>query len=556
MSTSAQDRIFPFKFTNSQTKTALVAGGAGIVGSNICESLLSLGFSVICIDNLTSGEKSNVESLVNSPNFSFVKADINSPSFILPEEVKVDVIFHAAGLEEFSINKNLSLETLLVNSLGTRVLLEIAKVKKAKFIFVSTAELYSGAFSSTSLKYYFGKNPQDESTFTHNEAKRFAEALVFEYFKQYNLDALIVRIKDVYGPKMNLQAEGVVNKLIKETIEERKLTIAGDGLKTINPTFISDVTRGIIKATQEGSSGEIYNLVSPEKITVANFAQTLNQVVGGLQIFYKKGLEDMEIPYHQLDLSTTIEKLGWRPIVNLADGVYETLNYFTKKAAPEQKKAPIPIFSPAEAVSKKAEKPRIASSLHRHLRLIIFISSLALILITVVYPGSALLINTFQGNSNFEKSIDGLEADDIASSKTQAEKSEKYYQKASQNLNNLKWLLQIFIEREKLSALSDFYFGGEKISASEVSAAQALTTLSQEGSKEEIISEADLNKFLLDIKALAQEAEIKLEMGSTKLDSIETSKLPNSLLDDASKFREGKSILEDIIKQLLNSTNT
>src|SRR3972149_9474131 len=186
MDNSARERIFPFTIKKEedpasvrQGKVALVVGGAGFLGSYICEQLLSQGFSVICVDSLTTGSKENVEHLLSSPNFSFVKDNINSPGFSLPERIKIDVVFHAAGLEEYSIDEELSLETLLVNSLGTRVLLELAKSENAKFIFISSAHLYSGIFSSTSLKYYFGRDSASESLFTNHVVQSFVGGFVF-----------------------------------------------------------------------------------------------------------------------------------------------------------------------------------------------------------------------------------------------------------------------------------------------------------------------------------------------------------------------------------------
>src|SRR3990172_12665630 len=120
MNDSARGRIFPFEIKKTEGKTALVVGGAGFLDSYISDQLISHDFSVFCVDNLTSGRKENVKQLLDNPNFSFIKADINTPGFNVPEEVGIDIIFHAAGLEEFSVDKDLSLETLLVNSLGTR----------------------------------------------------------------------------------------------------------------------------------------------------------------------------------------------------------------------------------------------------------------------------------------------------------------------------------------------------------------------------------------------------------------------------------------------------
>ena len=571
MDNSARERIFPFTIKKEedllasrqgglagrQGKVALVVGGAGFLGSYICEQLLSQGFSVICVDNLTSGDKENIGHLLSSPNFSFVKDNINSPGFSLPERIKIDVVFHAAGLEEYSADEELSLETLLVNSLGTRVLLELAKSENAKFIFISSAHLYSGVFSSTSLQYYFGRDPASESLFTHNEAKRFAEALVFEYYKNYGLFAQIVRVKDVYGPKMNLQAEGTINGLIKEVVYSSKLTIFGDGLKTLNPTYITDVSTGVVKASLVGGKGEIYNLVNPEKMTVNSLAQMIKQVAGSVEIVHKGESEDLDPPYHQLDLSTSFEKLDWRPKVGLPDGISETINYFRRNKEEIEKKPPQPLFILNQVgPTGQSRKQGMKKTLFPHVRLTIFLASLTLILITVVYPASALVLNTYRANKNFKSAIANLEADRVGASQVKAKVAESSYQRASQNLENLRWLLQIFLDRSRITSLNEFYFAGENLSASTFYTGTALDILINQASQDKKISDEELKKYLLEIGQNAKEATKKHDLAHATLNSLEENKLPSSLKDDLEAAGEGKLLLEQILQELSTSTGT
>lgn len=555
MSESAQERIFPFLIKKTEAKTALVAGGAGFIGSHICDQLIYQGFSVICVDNLTSGSKDNIKHLLDSSSFAFVKADINSSTFSVPPELKIDIIFHAAGIEEFSIDKNLSLESLFVNSLGARILLDLAKAKGAEFVFISTADLYSGVFSSTSLKYYFGKDPKSESTFTHNEAKRFAEALVFEYFKKYDLPALVVRVKDVYGPRMNLQAEGELNRFIREVTNNKKLIISGDGLKTVTPTFISDISTGIVKAALVGSKGEIYNLVNPDKITLNSLAEVIKQVVGGVEITHKSASDDLEPPYHQLDLSTSLEKLDWRPKIGLADGVSETIAYFRRGREDTQKKTSQPLFlKPQSGSSRKTEKGKKGAFLYSNLRIIIFLASLALVAITIVYPGAALMFNTNQANTNFKEALQNLEVDRVKESKDQAQKAEFSYKRAAQNLQNLVWLLQIFAERDRLTTLDEFYFIGEKLSGATLSTASALEVLINQTSIKTEITEVQLQEYLQTIGDNTQEAKLKLNLVTSSMTTLEEDKLPNALIDDLNAMKESKLLLEELVGELSSST--
>ena len=151
MSDTARKRIFPFELQKSGAKTALVVGGAGFLGSFISEQFISQGINVVCVDNLTASAKENVRSLLNNDDFSFLRADINSSEFKVPDNVKIDIIIHAAGVEEFSTDKELSLETLLVNSLATRLLLELAITTKANIGFVSSAILQRVACTLTAI---------------------------------------------------------------------------------------------------------------------------------------------------------------------------------------------------------------------------------------------------------------------------------------------------------------------------------------------------------------------------------------------------------------------
>ncbi len=554
MKDAAQAKIFPFEVNKNESKTALVAGGAGFVGSFVCEQLISQGYWVVCVDNLTSGNKDNIKHLLNTPGFTFVKADINNPEFSIPNEINLDIIFHAAGLEEFSVERDLSIETLLVNSLGTRVLLEMSKVREAKFVFISSADLYSGVFSSTSLKYYFGKNPENESTFTHNEAKRFAEALVFEYFKNYDITAVIVRIKDLYGPKMNLNSEGEVNKLFKQVINDAKIVILGDGLKTLNPTYISDAVSGIVKAGLVGAIGDIYNLVNPEKVTLISLAQVVKQVLGNINISNKGDSEHLDIPYHQLDLSTSTQKLDWKPTIGLADGISQTVAYF-RKPQEEQTNLQHPPTKPL--FIETAQKTNMNKSRKipwlSHVRLIIFLAALALVVLTIIYPGGALVLDTYLANNSFKESIKNLEVDRVVISQEKASESEGYYKRAAQDFQTLNWLTQIVANREKLKAIENFYFIGERFSKATNATSKSLDTLISI-SNVGVTSGEETQEAVKKIKSDAVEAKKQLDLGSSNLSTLNQEKLPNSLIDNLEEFKKAEKILDEVITQLLNST--
>lgn len=270
-------------------------------------------------------KKKNLKEVLTSPNFTLVEADLNDPKFSLPEGVKIDYCFHLASIEDY-LNKGLSLDTLLVNSLGTRQLLEIARSQTAKFILVSAADLYSGAISSSSLRYYFGSTNEQEAVLSAHEAKRFSEALAFEYYKKYKLQLTIIRLKDAYGPRMNLDRGDQISNLFKKALAKETLEVEGDGLKIINPTFVSDIVFGLIKASVGDFSGEIFILVNPEKITLESFAQTLKLVAGPLEIEHTREKESFDFNSQHFDLENTKEKLGWKPKVTLAEGISSVIH--------------------------------------------------------------------------------------------------------------------------------------------------------------------------------------------------------------------------------------
>lgn len=316
---------------------AVVAGGAGFLGSHLSEALLAQGFRVIVLDNYTTGRETNLQSVLGHRDFSYKVGDINSG---LPNLPRVDYIFHLAGVEEYINGTDVSVETLLVNSIGTKNLLELARVSQAKITLVSSVDLYSGILSSLSLKNYFGISRRDEERFSHHEAKRYAEALTTEYFKKYGVNARIVRLADVYGPRMDLRAGTEMAELLAESLQPdiKKLTIRGEGLKVLHPTYVSDVVYGLIKAaTGEGTNGKIFNIVNSEPQTVLNFASRLHQVAPTHpELSFTTDYVETRLPDHGIDFEQTTRNLGWRAVIGLEEGLKRTLAYFREgKLVPE-----------------------------------------------------------------------------------------------------------------------------------------------------------------------------------------------------------------------------
>jgi dTDP-glucose 4,6-dehydratase/UDP-glucuronate decarboxylase len=312
-------------------QTALIAGGAGFIGSSLCKSLLSKDFRVFCVDNLITGDKKNIEGLLSNPNFSFLEKDITKP---LGEEVKVDFIFHLAS--PASPNKkcpksyiNHPIETLLVNSLGTYNLLDLAKELSAKFLFTSTSEVYGDPEVSPQGEDYFGHVNPNGIRSVYDESKRFGEAITMAYVRTFNLDARIIRIFNTYGPFMQKDDGRVVSEFIVQGLTNKPFTIYGDGKQTRSFCFISDMVDGIEKAMfAENTKGEVINLGNPDERTVLNLAGFVKEICGSsLEPVFEELPED-DPKTRKPDISKAEKLLGWKPKIGIEEGLKKTVEYF------------------------------------------------------------------------------------------------------------------------------------------------------------------------------------------------------------------------------------
>src|SRR3972149_3669815 len=467
--------------TKNNQPTALVAGGAGFIGSHLVRTLLSQNFSVVCVDNLSTGKKENLKDLLTSPNLTFIQEDINNPSFQLPPELKIDYCFHLASSEEHRASKELSLDTLLVNSLGTRQLLEIARANQAKFILASSADLYSGVISGSSLRFYFGKSPDDESVLSAHEAKRFAEALTFEYFKKFALSVTVVRLKDVYGPKMSFDRSDEIADLLKNALNRQPLKVFGDGLKILNPTFIS----------------EIFVLVNPEKITVENFAQTVKLVAGPLEIERKKSEETLDLPFSHLDLENTREKLSWSPKVSLAEGISSVIQ--SERLEEAFAESPTADLKPLE-ISDRQQKETVGEVKElkepsNWLRLGIFILCLVLLLATIIYPVSAAGLSSWLGKGALREAVENLEAEKTESAVSRALSAQNSFEASGANLQKVSWLFKIIGLSERTTNFSRLLEASASLAESVRNSSRANQILIDTASRANLNKEEALETF-------------------------------------------------------------
>jgi len=515
--------------------TAIVAGGAGFLGSYLCESLIAQNFNVICIDNLARSSKQNIEKLLSFPNFFFWEEDINKPGFTISPTVKVTHVFHLASVEEYLSANKLSLQTLLVNSFGTKNLLDMALQKEAKFIFVSSSEVFRGAFSQTTLSNYFG-NEVATTHLTFGEAKRFSETLTAEYFKNFNLPVVIVRIKDPYGPKMNLGTDNIVARVLSQGLKG-KIEVVGDGLKTTNPTYVTDIIFGIIKAAIKGESGEIINLINQERFTERAIAEHLNKLLGNLEIVYKEQ-KQLEMPEPPL-IFNQAEKLGWSPKVALDEGLLQTINYYKDNKEGKSEET-ITVHQPTVPIVEGRAK----KSGGRKILLNIFLTALgALLLWTVAFPLVNSAVSYYLGNKNLSEGLAALEKDNSDTATSRAQTAEDLYKNSQESLQNISWLLNALNLKEATKQTNNYLFFAETISRVANYDSKSLSEITKASG-----NSSDQSGDLVEALDSITEANKNLEIASTI--AIETKNLPPFFRDGYKTLQEKEKTLEKLTETI------
>ncbi|MBS3098331.1 SDR family oxidoreductase [Candidatus Woesearchaeota archaeon] len=308
-------------------KTALVTGGAGFIGSHLCDYLTDKGLKVICMDNLITGNKGNINHLMKNKHFEFVKHDVTE--FIDVRE-KLDYILHFASPASPIDYQKIPIPTLKVGSLGTHNALGLALKKKAVFLLASTSEIYGDPLVNPQPESYWGNVNPVGVRGCYDEAKRFAEAITMAYHRIHKVNTKIARIFNTYGPRMRANDGRVVPTFINQALKNEPLTVFGDGRQTRSFCYVSDLVEGIYKLLVSGIN-EPVNLGNPDEMRVIDFAEKIIKLTDSKSKIVFKELPVDDPRVRRPDITKAIKELNWKPKASLETGLRKTIGWFKQK---------------------------------------------------------------------------------------------------------------------------------------------------------------------------------------------------------------------------------
>jgi dTDP-glucose 4,6-dehydratase len=300
--------------------TCLVTGGAGFLGSHLCDELLRRGHHVICVDNLETGSLHNIEH-IRAPEFEFLMKDIVQPYFV---DRPVDLVYHLASPASPIDYLRLPLHTLKVGSHGTHHTLGLAKKHRARFLLASTSEVYGDPQVHPQKETYWGHVNPIGPRGVYDEAKRYAEALTMAYHRQQGVDTAIIRIFNTYGPRMRPHDGRAIPTFMRQALQNRPITVFGDGSQTRSFCYVHDLIRGMIALAESGQQGPI-NVGNPNEFTLLQLAQEVISVTGSSSEIVFEALPTDDPQVRQPDIGLARELLGWEPEVELHEGLALTL---------------------------------------------------------------------------------------------------------------------------------------------------------------------------------------------------------------------------------------
>jgi len=305
----------------STVATCLVTGGAGFLGSHLCDELLARGNRVICVDNLETGSLANIEHLRDPDRFLHVGVDIIEPYFV---DEPIDFVYHLASPASPIDYLRLPLHTLKVGSYGTHHTLGLAKAKRARFLIASTSEVYGDPLEHPQSETYWGHVNPIGPRGVYDEAKRYAEALTMAYHRQQGVDTAIVRIFNTYGSRMRPHDGRAIPTFLRQALANRPITVFGDGSQTRSFCYVSDLIRGLIALAESGYHNPV-NVGNPDEFTLLELAETVKELTGSTSEIIFEALPEDDPKQRKPNITLASELLGWAPAVSLREGLQRTI---------------------------------------------------------------------------------------------------------------------------------------------------------------------------------------------------------------------------------------
>jgi dTDP-glucose 4,6-dehydratase len=306
---------------------SLITGGAGFLGSHLCERLIAEGHQVVCIDNLVTGSAANIAHLLDVPSFSFVQYDVTNYIFV---DGPLDYVLHFASPASPIDYLQLPIQTLKVGSLGTHKALGLAKAKGARFLLASTSEVYGDPLVHPQTEEYWGNVNPIGVRGVYDEAKRFAEAITMAYHRYHGVETRIVRIFNTYGPRMRVNDGRAIPAFMSQAITGNPMTVFGDGSQTRSVCYVDDLVEGIYRLLLSDVS-EPVNIGNPDELTMLELAREIKAISGSDSPIEFRDLPLDDPKVRQPDISRARSILGWEPHVDRREGLQKTLEYFLQK---------------------------------------------------------------------------------------------------------------------------------------------------------------------------------------------------------------------------------
>ncbi len=308
---------------------SVVTGGAGFLGSHLCDRLIAEGHTVVCIDNLITGSTANVAHLAGNPGFKFIQYDVTNYLFV---DGAVDYVYHFASPASPIDYLKFPIQTLKVGSLGTHKALGLAKAKDARFLLASTSEVYGDPLIHPQPESYWGNVNPVGPRGVYDEAKRFAEAMTMAYNRYHTLETRIVRIFNTYGDRMRVEDGRAIPAFMSQALRGEDVTVFGDGRQTRSVCYVSDLIDGIFRLMMSDYTVPM-NIGNPEEITMQGLAEEIVRLTGSKSRIVYRPLPEDDPKVRQPDITVARQVLRWEPRVKREEGLRKTMEYFQKKLA-------------------------------------------------------------------------------------------------------------------------------------------------------------------------------------------------------------------------------